>query len=104
MTLNDDPGALAAAPGTEQPRRYRPKLPYELIGCGLHGHELLGTDATALRPEDSMFAREAGGLRWYRCLRCDAWVALPPPTAPARRFPPDRAQVTVPLRRRSRRL
>jgi hypothetical protein len=33
----------AAAPGTERPRRYRPKLRYELIGCGLHGHELLGT-------------------------------------------------------------
>ena len=58
-------------PGTERPRRYRPKLRYELIGCGLHGHELLGTDAAALRPQDDLFAREGGGLRWYRCLRCD---------------------------------
>ena len=33
-----------APPRTERPRRYRPKLRYELIGCGLHGHELLGTD------------------------------------------------------------
>jgi hypothetical protein len=37
------------APGTERPRRYPPRLRYELIGCGLHGHELLGTDAAALR-------------------------------------------------------
>jgi hypothetical protein len=70
---------LTAAPGTERPRRYRPKLRYELIGCGLHGHELLGTDAAELRPEDGLFAREAGGVRWYRCLRCDSWVALSPP-------------------------
>ena len=60
-----------APPGTERPRRYRPKLRYELIDCGLHGHELLGTDAARLRDEDGVFAREAGGLRWYRCLRCD---------------------------------
>jgi hypothetical protein len=33
-----------APPRTERPRGYRPKLRYELIGCGLHGHELLGTD------------------------------------------------------------
>jgi len=89
---------LVTAPGTERPRRYRPQLRYELIGCGLHGHELLGTDAAEVRAEDSMFAREAGGLRWYRCLRCDAWVALPPPADPARRYPPGRAQVEVPLR------
>jgi uncharacterized membrane protein (DUF2068 family) len=89
-----------SAPGTEQPRRFRPKLRYELIGCGLHGHELLGTDAAELRSADDVFARDAGGLRWYRCLRCDAWVALPPPADPARRFPPDRADVSLPLRGR----
>jgi uncharacterized membrane protein (DUF2068 family) len=91
---------LIAAPGTERPRRYRPKLRYELIGCGLHGHELLGTDAAELRPEDGLFAREAGGLRWYRCLRCDSWVALSPPDRPAMKHPPSRGQVTLPLRGR----
>jgi uncharacterized membrane protein (DUF2068 family) len=91
---------LTAAPGTERPRRYRPRLRYELVGCGLHGHELLGTDAAKLRPQDGLFAREAGGLRWYRCLRCDSWVALSPPDRPAVKYPQDRDRVTLPLRGR----
>jgi uncharacterized membrane protein (DUF2068 family) len=91
---------VLAPPGSEQPRRFRPKLRYELIGCGLHGHELLGTDAAALRPEDAIFAREAGGLRWYRCLRCDSWIALSPPADPAQPYPPERAEVRLPLRGR----
>jgi uncharacterized membrane protein (DUF2068 family) len=90
--------APVPAPGTERPRRYRPKLRYELIGCGLHGHELLGTDAAALRAEDELFARESGGLRWYRCLRCDSWVALSRPDHPAHKYPPSRDEVTLPLR------
>lgn len=94
------PGSLMAAPGTERPRRYLPRLRYELLGCGLHGHELLGTDAAELRREDSLFAREADGLRWYRCLRCDSWVALSAPTDPAVRHPPSRDQITLPLRGR----
>jgi len=85
-------------PGTERPRRFRPKLRYELIGCGLHGHQLLGTDAAALRAEDELFARESDGLRWYRCLRCDSWVALVPPKAPTRQYPPPREEVELPLR------
>jgi uncharacterized membrane protein (DUF2068 family) len=91
---------LIAAPGTERPHRYRPKLRYELFGCGLHGHELLGTDAAELRPEDGLFAREAGGVRWYRCLRCDSWVALSPPDRPAVKYPASRDEVTLPLRGR----
>jgi uncharacterized membrane protein (DUF2068 family) len=90
--------APTAPPGTEQPRRYLPKLRYELIGCGLHGHELLGTDAAELRAGDQLFARESGGLRWYRCLRCDSWVVLSPPAQPARRYPPSREEITLPLR------
>ncbi|RTL69592.1 MAG: DUF2127 domain-containing protein [Pseudonocardiaceae bacterium] len=90
-----------AAPGTERPRRFRPRLRYELIGCGLHGHELLGTDAERLRPADALFAREAGGVRWYRCLRCDSWLVLGVPKAPTRQYPPDREEVTLPLRGRA---
>jgi uncharacterized membrane protein (DUF2068 family) len=90
--------AHVAAPGTEKPRRFRPKLRYELIGCGLHGHEILGTDAAALRAEDELFARESGGLRWYRCMRCDSWVALTPPDHPTRKYPPERDEITLPLR------
>jgi uncharacterized membrane protein (DUF2068 family) len=40
-------------------------------------------------------------VRWHRCLRCDSWVALPPPSAPATRHPPDRDAITVPLRGRA---
>ena len=97
---SDIPAAALAPPGSERPRRFRPKLRYELIGCGLHGHELLGTDAASLRPEDAVFARESGGLRWYRCLRCDSWVALSPPDHPTRPHPPQRSEVRLPLRGR----
>ena len=92
------PPVHVPAPGTEQPRRYRPKLRYELLGCGLHGHELLGTDAAELRAEDNVFARESGGLRWYRCLRCDSWLALTPPSQPTRKYPPSRDDIILPLR------
>ncbi|HEY0717144.1 MAG TPA: DUF2127 domain-containing protein [Streptosporangiaceae bacterium] len=100
MATGDSTGPAVVPPGAEQPRRFRPKLRYELIGCGLHGHELLGTDAAGLRSGDDLFAREFGGLRWYRCLRCDSWIALAPPGDAATRFPPDRAEVTLPLRGR----
>jgi uncharacterized membrane protein (DUF2068 family) len=100
MATGDGAARAVIPPGAERPRRYRPKLRYELIGCGLHGHELLGTDAAELRPQDGLFARQFGGLRWYRCLRCDSWLALTPPTSPVTRFPPDRGEVTLPLRGR----
>lgn len=90
--------AHVQAPGTEKPRRFRPRLRYELIDCGLHGHALLGTDAAALRPEDELFARESDGLRWYRCLRCDSWLPLVPPDEPTREYPPSRDEVSLPLR------
>ncbi len=98
MSYEVSTAALVAPPGTERSRRYRPKLRYELIGCGLHGHELLGTGAAELRPEDALFAREAGGLRWYRCLRCDSWVALRAPDRVAVTYPPGRDEIALPLR------
>jgi len=100
MDTNAPVTTVQAPPGSERTRRFRPKLRYELIGCGLHGHELLGTDAAALRPQDAVFAREAGGLRWYRCLRCDSWVALSPPADPTVPYPPERSEVRLPLRGR----
>ena len=81
-------------------RRYRPSLRYELVGCALHGHELLGTDAARLRRQDAVFAQQANGFRWYRCLRCDSWLPLPDPEGPTRECPPDREQVELPLRGR----
>lgn len=35
--------STATLPGVEQARRFRPRLAWELLGCALHGHELLGT-------------------------------------------------------------
>jgi len=85
----DGAPAIAPIPGTVKAKRFRPALRYELIGCGFFGHELVGTDAGALRPEDELFARDSDdALRWYRCLRCDSWLPLAPPSAPTRPFPP----------------
>ncbi|PZS40266.1 MAG: DUF2127 domain-containing protein [Pseudonocardiales bacterium] len=90
-----------APPGTERGKRLRPKFHYELIGCGLGGHELLGTDVSTIRPVDDLLVREPGdGLRWYRCVRCDAWVPMAPPVAPTREHLPDRSEITLPLRGR----
>jgi uncharacterized membrane protein (DUF2068 family) len=88
-------------PGTLiEPRRLRPTLHWELIVCGLVGHELVGTDAARLRPDDALVARELGGARFFRCLRCDSWLPLPAPEHPARDTPPGRAEIDLPLRGR----
>jgi uncharacterized membrane protein (DUF2068 family) len=84
-------------PGTHDPRPRR-KIDWELLSCGLRGHALVGLDAESLRPQDSELIRDYGGLRWHRCLRCDSWVVLEPPTAPARQHPPDRDEIEIPLR------
>jgi uncharacterized membrane protein (DUF2068 family) len=38
------------------------------------------------------------GSRWHRCLRCDSWLPLGEPVSPARRHPPDREEIELPLR------
>jgi uncharacterized membrane protein (DUF2068 family) len=75
-----------------------PRLHYELLVCGARGHLLLGTDVRRLRPQDAIVAREEAGLRWHRCLRCDSWLPLPPPTAAAREHIPPRDEIQLPLR------
>jgi uncharacterized membrane protein (DUF2068 family) len=56
-------------------------------------------DVAEVRPEDAVVLRESGdGLRWYRCLRCDAWLPLAPPTKPERMHLPPREQIELPLR------
>jgi uncharacterized membrane protein (DUF2068 family) len=84
-------------PGTH-PARPLHKVDWELVACGWRGHEIVGTDVAELRPEDALLARDAGGVRWHRCLRCDSWVALPIPGTPARTHLPDRSAIEVPLR------
>src|SRR2546423_15585308 len=85
-------------PGTVKPARFRPRFHWELLACGTRGHELVGLGAAELRPEDRMFAFEAGGLRWHRCLRCDSWLPFPPPNRPTIEHPPDRDEAELPLR------
>lgn len=87
-------------PGVAKPRRYRPDFHYELLVCGLRGHELLGSDAAELRPEDALIAREMDGGRWLRCIRCDSWLPVAPPARPAREHPPERDEIELPLRGR----
>lgn len=82
----------------ERPSRFVPRFHWELIACGVGGHELVGLDVREVRPEDALVVREYDGLRWYRCLRCDSWLVLPPPEAPSRDHLPALSEVKLPLR------
>ncbi len=65
----------------------------------MRGHALVGTHARALREQDAILAREdAAGVRWFRCLRCDSWLPLPPPEMTTQEHPPAREQIELPLR------
>ena len=88
------------APGTARPRRRR-QIDWELVVCGLRGHALVGLNAGPPRPEDAALVRDDGDLRWHRCLRCDAWVALGRPADASDPHPPDREQIALPLRGRA---
>lgn len=96
------PSADSPIPGVvhERPARVMPRFHYELLVCGVGGHELIGTDARELRPGDELVVREIGASRWHRCLRCDSWLPLAPPEHPAREVPPDRDEIELPLRGR----
>jgi uncharacterized membrane protein (DUF2068 family) len=84
-------------PGTQRPRRWRAH--WELLACGVLGHELAGADAAELRAQDAIVAREdSNRTRWHRCLRCDSWLALPHPERACRPTPPERDEIELPLR------
>jgi uncharacterized membrane protein (DUF2068 family) len=88
--------------GRTQPRRFLPRFHWELLACGVAGHELIGTEARTVRDEDRVVVREgAEGTRWYRCVRCDSWLPLPAPDQPTRDFVPGPDEVAVPLRGRA---
>ncbi|MCK7624270.1 DUF2127 domain-containing protein [Streptomyces sp. RS10V-4] len=92
----EDRDRTAPVPGTGGDRR---RLRYELLGCALHGHHLEGVTAERVRSGDRLLVREdPAGLRWHRCLRCDAWLPVSPPRQPDRPHPPGRAEITLPLR------
>jgi uncharacterized membrane protein (DUF2068 family) len=70
------------------------------LACGVEGHELVGLDVRHIRPEDAPVVREYDGKRWYRCVRCDSWLPLPPP-APGettRDHLPPLEEIELPLR------
>jgi uncharacterized membrane protein (DUF2068 family) len=50
---------------------------------------------------DRAVAFERDGVRWHRCLRCDAWTPLPPPAAPTRERMPTREEIALPTRGRA---
>jgi uncharacterized membrane protein (DUF2068 family) len=84
----------------EKPRRFVPRFHWELLACGVSGHELVGLDARHIRPEDAPVVREYDSKRWYRCLRCDSWLPLPPPDpdGATRDYLPPLDQIELPLR------
>jgi uncharacterized membrane protein (DUF2068 family) len=77
-----------------------PRFHWELLACGVSGHELVGLDAAQVRDEDSALVRVHDGVRWYRCLRCDSWLPLPPPADGdvERDYPPELDSIELPLR------
>jgi uncharacterized membrane protein (DUF2068 family) len=67
---------MAPTPGTRYPRKRR-HLDWELIACGVRGHVLIDPATIPAHVARSVVIRDLGGAVWYRCVRCDAWVALP---------------------------
>ena len=96
------PSVDSPIPGVthERPARVVPRFHYELLVCGVAGHELLGLDAREIRPEDALVVRETGATRWHRCLRCDSWLPIAVPQHPSRDALPARDEVELPLRGR----
>ena len=80
------------------PRRPRRKIAWELVVCGYRGHHLPASDAAELRAEHWPLGYERDGVRWCRCLRCDTWLPMAPPTSPARPHPPERSEIEIPAR------
>jgi uncharacterized membrane protein (DUF2068 family) len=87
-----------APPGTAKPSTFLPTLHYELLVCGLRGHALLGTDVAEVTEADGLVVRDDGNVRWYRCVRCDSWLPVDPPSNPARRRMPPREEIELPPR------
>ena len=52
---------------------------------------------------DRAVVRDEEGVRWHRCLRCDAWIPLAPPAHPAHERMPSREEIELPLRGRAMR-
>jgi uncharacterized membrane protein (DUF2068 family) len=79
---------MAPTPGTRHPRKRR-HVDWELIACAMRGHMLLDPATVPEHVDRSIVGREIGGVPWYRCVRCDAWLAVAPPAPMARAAPPE---------------
>jgi uncharacterized membrane protein (DUF2068 family) len=79
-------------------RKRRPDNFYELLTCGWKGHYLVGVGAATVLPEDSLVVRERDGVRWFRCLRCDAWIAGEAPVEPTQDHVPSQDEIDLPAR------
>lgn len=88
-------------PPIYHPARYLPRFHWELLACGVRGHLLVGRDVALLAERDRVVVFERDGVRWHRCLRCDAWTPLPPPAAPTRERMPAREEIALPTRGRA---
>ncbi len=86
---------------SDQRRRRLPHVRWDLLDCSLQGHRTVGHDVALVRPADALVLREdADGLRWHRCLRCDAWLPRAAPADPTAEHLPPRDQIRLPLRGR----
>jgi len=76
----EEPGA----PLKERPRRRR--WHPETLTCAFEGHVAPAVSVRAVGPQDRMVAMTtADGVRFARCLRCDAWILADPADAEAGR-------------------
>ncbi|WP_222710968.1 DUF2127 domain-containing protein [Quadrisphaera setariae] len=104
MTTVQQTAGQQSEPRSEPRRRLRlPRVRWDLLDCSLQGHRTVGRDVARVRREDALVLREdADGLRWHRCLRCDAWLPSVGPTAAqaTREHLPPREQIRLPLRGR----
>src|SRR3954447_23443227 len=96
MTSSSLPGVSVG----EKPRRFVPRFHWELLACGVDGHELIGLDAREVRPDDAPIVREIDAVRGSRCRRCDSWLPVPEPQSgeTTRDHLPPLDQIELPLR------
>ena len=96
-------GSIPTRPPGAEPAARRPRLRYELLGCSLHGHELIDTDSAAASEHEQLLHRPDPDeqFEWFRCLRCDAWLPLTSEHHPSAHSPSaQRSELIVPLRGR----
>ena len=79
-------------------RTKRPDNRYELATCAWKGHVLVGADAAEVTPDDAILVRDSDGVRWCRCLRCDAWLPMAVPEEAAEERVTPREQIELPAR------